>query len=122
MAFTGSAVFSVISRSCVRITGLSLASAAAGTIGFDGGTGEVDIPAACNAAHQYTGPFGDLIGCAESVQVSIVPAAVGVATAIPVSVVKTGDSKTSFLATLTNTHGSLATPDLEIYVTFLPGD
>ena len=118
MAFTGSATVKQVSDRKVRITGLSLASAASGTIGLAQSTGSpgVALPASFKPQHYtYEGvnvPFADAI------EVSLVNAATGVATAIPVSVVKTGTTTLDFLATLTNTHGSLATPNLEIWVEF----
>jgi hypothetical protein len=119
MAFTGTATVVQVSDRIVRITGLSLASAAVGTIGLTGHTGStpgVTLPESFKTEHYaYLGvnvPFASAIECV------VVPAATGVATAIPVSVVKTGTSLADFLISLTNTHGSLATPNLEIYVTF----
>lgn len=61
---------------------------------------------------------GQAVEVDASIEVSVQPAATGVATAIPVAVVKTGTTNADFLATLTNTHASLDTPDLEITVRF----
>ena len=47
MAFTGAAVIKVLSGKAARITGLSLAAAAAGTISLHNGAGEVKLPASC---------------------------------------------------------------------------
>lgn len=117
MAFTGTAVVKQITDQIVRITGLSLAAGAAGTIGLTGETGTapgVTLPASFKTEHYaYLGvnvPFADSIECTAEA------AAVGVATAIPVSVVKSGTSVADFRITITNTHGSLATPNLEIMV------
>lgn len=114
MAFTGSATIVQISDRKLRITGLSLVAGASGTIGLDGGTGEVDLPVGFQP-QPYTNSEGASISLQSSIQVSFVPAA-AVATAIPVEVVKTGTNNSDFLATLTNNHGSTTSPALEIFV------
>lgn len=119
MAFTGTAVVTQISDRMVVITGLSLVAGAAGTLGLFGATGGtpgVTLPAAFQPrGYAY---LGNPIPLASSIEVTAQPAAVGVATAIPVAVVKTGTTVADFRTTVTNTHGSLATPDLEIVVRF----
>jgi hypothetical protein len=119
MAFTGTAVVKQVSDRIVRITGLSLASAAAGTIGLTGATGTapgVTLPASFKTEH-YT--FGTVnVPFADAIEVTAQPAAVGTATAIPIAIVKTGTSLADFRATITNTHGSIATANLEIVVKF----
>lgn len=117
MAFTGTAVVTQVSDRIVRITGLSLASAAAGTVGLAGATGSapgVTLPASFQTLH-YT-YNNAVVPFASCLDVSVVVAAVGVATAIPVAIVKTGTTVADFRVTLTNTHGSLASPALEIYI------
>jgi hypothetical protein len=116
MAFTGTAVVKQIADGIVRITGLSLAAGAAGTISLSGGNGAVKCPAGFQPGEYVYG--GATIGLDDSIDVTALPAAVGVATAIPVSVVKTAQGPTAWLATITNTHGTTATPNLEIYVKF----
>lgn len=119
MAFTGTAVVTQISDRMVRITGLSLASAAAGTIGLTGATGSapgVTLPAAFKTEH-YT-YLGGAVTFQDCLDVEIKCAATGVATAIPLAVVKSGTSLADFRMTITNTHGSLATSVLEMYVRF----
>jgi hypothetical protein len=115
MAFTGSATILQVSDRKVRITGLSLASAAVGTISLSGGTGAVKLPHAFKAsayvAEEHT------VNLQDSIQASIIPTT-AVATAIPVEIVKTGTTPTDFLISLTNNHGSLASPNLEIYIEF----
>lgn len=118
MAFTGTAVVTQISDQVVRITGLSLASAAAGTIGLfpNGGTPGVRLPQAFKPT-PYTYDEA-VVGLSDTIEVLVQNAATGVATAIPVAIVKSGTNALGFLATITNTHGSLATPNLEIYVRY----
>lgn len=118
MAFTGSAVVVQVSDRIVRITGLSLAAGAAGTLGLfeNSGAPGVRLPQAFKPrAYAYDEATVNLV---DSIDVTTKPDATGTTTAIPVSVVKTGDEPVDWVATLTNTHGSTATPELEIYVKF----
>lgn len=118
MAFTGTATVKQVSDGLVRITGLSLAAGAAGTIGLfeNSGTPGVRLPDSFNISHYVAAggdvPFIDAIDCTAT------NAATGVATAIPLAIVKTGTTSADFLITITNTHGSLACPDQEFYVRF----
>lgn len=118
MAFTGTAVVTQISDALVRITGLSLAAGAAGTIALfpNAGTPGVRLPQAFKPV-PYTYDEAT-VGLSDTIEVFAQAAAVGVATAIPVAIVKSGSSVAAFTATITNTHGSLATPNLEIYVRY----
>jgi hypothetical protein len=122
MAFTGVAVVTKITDVLARITGLSLVSGAAGTISLFEGAGEVKLPDACNWAPYdpqkvVAGP-SVLIDLPKSVQLMIVPVTDVSNFAIPIRVVKTGSGPTTFLATLTNDEGQIASPELEIYVRF----
>jgi len=119
MAFTGTAVVTQVADNLVRITGLSLGSGAAGTIGLNGATGTA--PGVRLPGEFKTEPYaylGDNVPLQDAVQCYQQPAATGVAVAIPVSVVKTGTTREDFRITLTNTHASTASPDLEIYVKY----
>lgn len=119
MAFTGTATIVQITDRELRITGLSLAAGASGTIGLDGKTVAPDVRLPAGFQPQvYVGPSGAQVALSDSIDVTNKPAATGTATAIPVSTVKTGTDDTDWVATLTNTHGSTATPALEIYVKF----
>lgn len=119
MAFTGTATVTQVSDRIVRITGVALASAAAGIIGLNGHTGasvDVALPDAFNTgAYKYASATVTL---ADAIECVAQAAALGVATAIPLAIVKTGTTEADFRLTITNTHGSLATPNLEIYITF----
>jgi hypothetical protein len=118
MAFTGTAAVKQISDRIVRITGLSLVAGATGTIGLFANSGSpgVRLPEAFKTIHYAAEgsnvPFQDCIECTTKA------AATGVATAIPLAVVKSGSTTLDFLITLTNTHGTLASPDQEIMVRF----
>lgn len=107
MAFTGTAVVTKITDTLVRITGLSLAGAAAGTIGISGSAGTVQLPDACE-----WGPQGD-VTLSEAMQVTIVPVD-AVTTLIPISVTKTDAG----VITLTNTSDDTNSAELEIYVRY----
>jgi hypothetical protein len=119
MAFTGTAVVKQISDRLVRITGLSLAAGVGGTIGLFGATGsapDVELPETFKTQHYAF--LGSGVPFIDAIEVTAAAAATGTVVAIPVAVVKTGTSIADFRATLTNTHGSTATPDLEIMVRF----
>jgi hypothetical protein len=118
MAFTGVAAFNVIADGICRITGLSLAAGAAGTIGLTGGSGQVTLPAEFHAA-QYTGPIaGVLVTTTASIDVETHDADTTTPIGGSVRITKTGNSTTDFLATLTNMNLASATAALEIYVKF----
>ena len=119
MAFTGTPVVRQITDREVRITGLSLAAGAAGTIGLDQNTGSPGVRLGVQfSPAPYTGPDGNIVHLQDSIDVTAQPDALGTAVAIPIAIVKTGTKNTDFLATITNTHASTATPELEIYVHF----
>jgi hypothetical protein len=118
MAFTGSATIVQISDRKIRITGLSLASLAVGTIvcsdvDVDIPGGAIRLPASFQPT-AYSRPDG-VVGCDSSIEISLVPDA-AVATAIPVEISKTGTNSNEWVASVTNNHGSLASPALEIWV------
>jgi hypothetical protein len=118
MAFTGTPTVLQISDGLVRITGLSLAAGAAGTIGLFASTASPGVRLPDGYSPTAYTRDGSSVPLSASIDVSVQCAAVGVATAIPYAVVKTGTDEEAFLATITNTHGSLATPNLEIYVRY----
>lgn len=116
MAFTGSPTIVQISDRKVLITGLSLAAAAVGTISLSGGSGAVLLPKGFKPTPYNNGaPGGTPVGLVSSIEVTTNPNS-AVATAIPIEVVKTGDEVIDWVATLTNNHGSIASPNLEIWV------
>ncbi len=119
MAFTGVAVVKQVAENVVRITGLSLAGAAAGTISLHKGTGQVVLPRDCDQWAPYDDKFSTgKVEMDDAVQVYINRAGVE-AVAVPVQQVKTGGSDpTTFLITLTNSTAGTATAALEIYVRF----
>ena len=116
MAFTGVAVVKMISDRKARITGLSLAAAATGTISLLGGTGAVKLPASAQW-NRYNNAEGQQVELDEAVQVTVVKAEAGLATTEAVAIVKTGDGPVDFLITLSNPDAA-ASGAMEIYVEF----
>lgn len=115
MAFTGTAVFEQITDRMVRITGLSLAGAAAGTISLSGGTGQVKLPHAFKPVpYKYD---GHAVSFSAAIKIITNPAG-SVTTSVPIEITKAGTGPADFLATLTNTTAATASPALEIYVEF----
>jgi len=110
MAFTGAAVFQKLADNLVRVTGLSLAAAAAGTISLFEGAGEVKLPDNFNIS-----PYSD-VDLAEAVEVSLTPTT-SVVNGQKVRVNKTLPAG-ALLVTLTNDDAANASPGLEIYLRF----
>lgn len=118
MAFTGVAVITKISDKLFRITGLSLAAAAAGTIGLvQNVAAEVPITAPGWDRYDSVGIHGGLVELDDSVELRYCVAEVGQAVVEPLSIVKTGNGPADFLLTLTNPDAA-ASGALEIYVQF----
>jgi len=114
MAFTGTPVVKQIADNKVRITGISLANGANGTIGLHGATGSppgVTLPEAFKTMHyDYDGvnvPFQDAI----SLTINLTAGTGG----LPVQA-KSGTTVGDFRITLTDS-GS-AHPGLDLIVTF----
>lgn len=118
MAFTGTATLTQISDGQVLIKGLSLAATVAGQIGLFGSGAEIELPEGFKPSIYSRG--GSSIALSLSIEVTAQPAAVGVATAIPLAIVNTGGSTVpdNWRSTITNTHATLATPNLDIMVKF----
>lgn len=117
MAFTGVATVKLVADGIVRITGVSLAGGAAGTISFSAGTGQVTCPANCEVGAYVASDKGS-VPLSDSVDVSVKSADAAAPSGINVSVVKTGATPALFLATLTNQNAASSTGSLEIYVKF----
>lgn len=123
MAFTGTAAFQIVTQNLVRITGLSLAAGASGTIGLHRKTAaaEITIPAQFNPdVYTIDGGGGALntVTLAESLDVSAKPNQTGgITVAVPCNIAKTGTTPEDFQASLANPSGG-ATQGLEIFVRF----
>lgn len=117
MAFTGVATIKLVSDGIVRITGLSLAGGATGTISLSAGAGAVKCPA--NVEFKpYVASDGTTVGAQDAIDVSVKTADATGPSAVNVSVAKTGDTAAAFLATLTNQNAGSSSSNLEIYVKF----
>lgn len=114
MAFTGVAVIKQIADGEVRITGLSLAGGASGTISLNVGAGDVKTPAGVQFQEYVANDA--TVGAQDAIDVSVKPADAGAPSSVGVSVVKTGDTAAAFLATLKNQNAASSTANLEIYV------
>ena len=117
MAFTGTPVLKKVSDKMYRITGVSLAGDASGTIGFDDKTSaaEVSIPAPTWQPYKTAG--GNSVSLQDAVKVSINPVT-DVTTPVPISVVKSGTTHADFAITLHNDTAATTGPEMEIYVQF----
>lgn len=116
MAFTGVAVIKQVADNMVRITGLSLAGGAAGTISLNAGAGQVKCP----ANFEFT-PYtiaGSTVTSADAIDVSVKTADLAGPSAVNVAVTKAGTVASDFLATLTNLNSGSSSGNLEIYVKF----
>lgn len=112
MAFTGVPVVQKVTDRCWRITGVSLAPSASGTIQFS------DAPILSGPAIVAPDwqPYSEdgLVSLQDMVKIDVNDAgAAAVASAL--SVVKAGSTHADFVATLAN-NGAAPTPTLEIYV------
>ena len=117
MAFTGTANIQQVSDSIVRVSGLSLAAGASGTIGLAvfSGTPDVRLPAGFQpTAYTYN---GDSITLGDALDVTAQPNAASPAMVGPIAVVKSTAKPSSWFATLTNPTAS-ASATLEIYIKY----
>jgi len=116
MAFTGTAAVVQVSDRQVRISGLSLAGGANGTIGLSGATGTtpgVTLPAAFQAGVYDYGTANVALASSIRLSYNYVEAATG--DEVPLTVAKTGTTAADFRITVTNNTGS-ASSQVEMYV------
>lgn len=116
MAFTGTAVVTLVADNLVRITGLSLAGAAVGTIGLheNSGTPGVRLPASFKPK-EYKNAEHEDVSLQASLEVTMVPVT-SITTQVPIMVVKTGTKPADALITLTNTTTATTSALVEIYI------
>jgi len=115
MAFTGTATVTLVADNLVRITGLSLAGAAAGTIAlFEAAAAGVNLPAAFKP-RTYVSGVAEAVTLQDDIEVSM-NVVTSVTTLVPIKVVKTGTTLANFLITLTNTTVATTSAGLEIYI------
>lgn len=117
MAFTGTPTVKKISERKYRITGLSLAGAAAGAIGFSDKTVAPEVSLGPCPDWQPYSVDNTTVPLIDSVNVTMNPLT-AVTTSVPVRVVKTGTTHGDFVITMTNDTAATASPQLDIYVEF----
>lgn len=117
MAFTGVATIKQIADGITRITGLSLAGGAAGTISLNAGAGQVKCPLNFEAG-AYKMSDQSSVPLSDSMDVTVKSADPAAPSSVTVSVQKAGVNPADFLATLTNQNAASASGNLEIYVKF----
>ena len=113
MAFTGTPTVQKVTDKCWRITGVSLAGAAAGTIGFSDKTSAAEASIVAPDWQPYTDD--GVVSLIDMVQV-LVNVTTDVTTPVPISVAKTGTTHLTFVITLNNDTAATASGSLEIYV------
>lgn len=117
MAFTGVATIVKVSDKKFRITGLSLAGDASGTIGFSDKTVAAEVSLVAPEWQPYRNAENDLISLQDSVEARV-GIVTDVTTPVPISVVKTGTDHGDFVITLHNDTAATVSAGLEIYVEF----
>jgi hypothetical protein len=117
MAFTGVAVVQDVNNRCVRITGVSLAAAATGTIGFSDKTVASDVSMGLLPDWQPT-EYNGLVSLQDRIRVTI-NIVTDVTVAVPISVVKAGTTHLDFEISLHNDSAADAGADMEIYIELL---
>ena len=111
MAFTGTAVVESITNGLVRITGLSLAAGASGTIGLDGdGTADENLPAGFDPE-----AYAD-VSTIDAIQV-LINGVTAATTAEGASFVVT-KAAGPFQITIAHLDGANASAEMEIYVRY----
>ncbi len=118
MAFTGAPVVQDISNNIVRITGVSLAGDASGTVGFADKTVAPEVSIGLQPDWQPT-EFKGAVSLIDKIKVSM-NVVTDVTAAVPVSVVKAGTTHLDFLITFHNDSAATVSAELEIYIEFLP--
>lgn len=117
MAFTGTPAVVKVSDKLFRITGVTLAGDASGTIGFDDKLVAAEIGLSAPEWKAYKNGEQASVTLQDAVEVRV-GFSTDVTSAVPVSYVKTGVDHDNFLITLHNDSAATVSPSLEIYVQF----
>lgn len=119
MAFTGAAVVKKVSDRLFRITGVSLAGDASGTIGFSDKDAAANVSIEAPTWQPYEVVGGSDVSLQDAVKVTI-NVVTDVGAAVPVSVTKAGTDHGDFSITLHNDNagGGQVSGELEIYVEY----
>lgn len=109
MAFTGVATVKQVSDRMFRVTGVSLAFGASGTISFSEGAGDVVFEAPAWQPYES-------VALEDAIEVSV-NTSTDVGAAVPIVVEKAGTTHADFLITLTNALDEITNSgSLEIYL------
>lgn len=124
MAFTGTPVLKKVTDTLFRLTGVSLAADASGTIGFSesGASPEVELVAPDWKPYQLDQPgqaAAGVVSLQDAVMVWLNPVT-DVTAGVPISIVKTGTAHDDFAITIHNDNASegQVSGGLEIYIAF----
>jgi hypothetical protein len=117
MAFTGTPALVKVSDRVFRVTGVTLAADASGTIGFSDKTIAAEVSLDAPEWKPYVNGDGEPVSLQDAVEVAVY-ITTDVTTPVPVSVVKTGTKHSDFVITLHNDTAATTSPGLEIYVQF----
>lgn len=117
MAFTGVAVVKKITDKLVRITGLSLAGAQTGQLGFSDKTVEAEVPFGMFPTWQPNLVDGEVVTLQDALKVSM-QVVTDVTVPVAISVVKTGTTHEDFAVAMHNDEAAegQVSGELEIYV------
>lgn len=124
MPFIGVPIITAVNDRACRITGVSLAPSAAGTLGFSGSGADIEFPASFHASsYVYQGGTVDL---SQGLEVNINPdLAVGAFTNLQPSVQFSGAlvglNPLTFRITVTNTNTTENTQPLNMLISYLGG-
>lgn len=117
MAFTGTATISKVSDKLFRITGLTLAGDASGTIGFSDKTVAAEVSLVAPEWKPYHNGENALVSLQDAIEVRV-GFSTDVTSAVPISYTKSGTNHGDFVATLHNDSAATVSAALEIYIEF----
>lgn len=117
MAFTGTPVLVQVSDNLFRITGVTLAADATGTIGFSDKSTPAEVSLEAPTWQPYHNSDNVAVSLQDAIQVTV-GVTTDVTTPVPISVVKTGTGHLHFQIAVHNDTAGTVSPGLEIYVRF----
>lgn len=117
MAFTGTPVVTKISDKLFRVTGVTLAGDASGTIGFSDKTSAAEVSLNAPEWHPYRNSENAYVSLIQAVQCDV-GFVTDVTAAVPISVVKTGTTHLDFVITVHNDTAATVSASLEMYIQF----
>ena len=117
MAFTGSATVIRVSDRKFKITGLSLAGAASGTIGFSDKSVAAEVSLVAPTWQPYVNALGDAISLINAIEARMT-IVTDVTDAVPISVVNSGTDHSDFVMTFHNDSAATVSALVDIYIEF----